>query len=141
MSLPCQNNKMLSRMASKQYVRESGPPRLALGRPNPPPLGLPREARPPKLPPPFGAGVGPPTRKRASAHVTEPGYQHEGVIHRRGESKKLRERDGVKISTNAIEGYFSRVTRFLRKYRALPKNKEDIEVNTKTLEFCSMVNT
>ena len=49
-----------------------------------------------------------------------PHYTHESVVHRRGEFSRLRE-SGVRVSTNAIEGLFSRMKRFLRGYQACPR--------------------
>ena len=53
---------------------------------------------------------------------SDPEFQHDKVIHRRGEFSKLRA-DGVKVSTNAVEGLFSRCKRFLRTYRACPRKQ------------------
>ena len=47
-------------------------------------------------------------------------FVHESVIHRRGEFARLRA-DGVVISTNAIEGLFSRVKRMLKAHHAIPR--------------------
>ena len=54
---------------------------------------------------------------------TDARYEHKTVIHRRGEFVKLRE-DGVRISSNAIEGGFSRTKRLLRNYHAKPSTKK-----------------
>jgi transposase-like protein len=53
---------------------------------------------------------------------TDDNYTHETVIHRRGEFARLRA-DGVVISTNAIEGLFSRTKRMLRRHHAAPRSK------------------
>ena len=50
-------------------------------------------------------------------------FTHESVVHRKGEFARLRQ-DGVRVSTNAIEGLFSRMKRFLRGYQAAPKKQE-----------------
>ena len=50
-------------------------------------------------------------------------HTHESVVHRRGEFSRLRE-SGVRVSTNAIEGLFSRMKRFLRGCQACPRRTE-----------------
>ena len=50
-------------------------------------------------------------------------FEHETVIHRRGQFAKMRG-DSAIISTNAIEGLFSRTKRMLRRTRACPHSKE-----------------
>ena len=50
-------------------------------------------------------------------------FVHESVIHRRGEFARLRA-DSVVISTNAIEGLFSRMKRMLRVHHAIPRQSE-----------------
>ena len=52
-----------------------------------------------------------------------PDFTHEGIVHRKGEFVRLR-KSGVRVSTNAIEGLFSRMKRFLRGYQAAPKKRE-----------------
>ena len=49
-------------------------------------------------------------------------YTHDKVVHRKGEFSKRRA-DGVKVSTNAVEGLFSRCKRFLRGFRACPAKR------------------
>ena len=65
------------------------------------------------------------TDGHASYHFLDnhPSFTHESVVHRRGEFAKLRQEDGVRISTNAVEGLFARTKRFLRGYRASPRKK------------------
>ena len=50
-------------------------------------------------------------------------YTHETVIHRLGEFARLRA-SGIVISTNAIEGMFSRTKQMLRRHHAVPRTKE-----------------
>ena len=52
-----------------------------------------------------------------------PDFTHEGIVHRKGEFVRLR-KSGVRVSTTAIEGLFSRMKRFLRGYQAAPKKRE-----------------
>ena len=60
-----------------------------------------------------------------------PYFFHETVIHRRGEMVRLNAL-GQKVSTNAIEGLFSRVKRMLRIYQA---NRATLPLNNLFLPF------
>ena len=47
-------------------------------------------------------------------------YIHRPVVHKKGEFARTDE-DGLRVSSNAVEGLFSRAKRHLRRYRGLPR--------------------
>ena len=53
----------------------------------------------------------------------DPRFVHESVVHRKGEFARLR-LTGIVVSTNAIEGLFSRVKRMLKRHHAVPRRQE-----------------